>query len=537
MKKNFIYILVICLILMTFTSCGDDEVDHGENRAFVYSIAANPQNLDPQVTTDNSSLIIIKNVFEGLCRTDEYGAAAPGVALSWSHNSDYTQFVFVLRQDAKWSDERPVTAHDFVFAWQRGVDPATNSPTGSTLFCLKNAAQISSGAMPPSKLGVTATDDYTLVVNLAYPYPEFPVITGTAPFMPCNKDYFSSTKGHYGMDDDQLICNGPFTLTEKSWVKDEQVKVFKNEFYVGQNVVTPRSVNFVIRKNKVDYLSNVIAGTADAAAFEYSDLERVKENKLNYISFTDTTWGLAFNTKHALMSSKDIRLAFAYSIDNTAYVNHIPAGMMEAYDIIPPATHLNGQLYRELVGNGYKLSQDIDAAKLYLKNGLGNLGHKTLPKVTILCPEGEDILLMMQYLLQSWQENLKVYINIEQLSLSDIKTRIRQGDYQIALYPVTPTKDGPLTCLNIFRSSNSSNPSKYSGYAYEALLDTAATAQSQEEAIASLVAAERMLNEEAVFYPLYYGTSYFALRNGVSRIIFSPFDASADFSQALRLIK
>lgn len=217
-------------------------------------------------------------------------------------------------------------------------------------------------------------------------------------------------------------------------------------------------------------------------------------------------------------------------------MDNIPKGMSPAYDVIPPATHYNGTLYREIAGNGYKLKQDNDAAMGYLNNGLGSKGYNSLPKITVLCPDNQEILLLMQYLLQSWQQNLKVYINIKQLSLSEIKTKITTGDYQIALYPITPDKDGPITCLNTFRSSYYSNPSKYSNYSYDSLLEQAATAGSSEAAVSALVAAEKMLNEEAVFYPMYYETSYYAIRKGVTGIIFSPFDTTADFSQAKRIL-
>lgn len=305
MKKIISVLLCFLLVTGILTSCGDNEdKDTGANKAFTYSISSNPKNLDPQVTTDNNSLLVIKNVFEGLVRTDEFGNAVPGVALSWENNQSNTRFTFNLRKNAKWSNETPVTAHDFEFAFKRAVDPKIGSKTCAPLFCIKNAKEINEGKANLSSLGVKAVDDYTLTVDLAYPYPEFPIMTSMPQFMPCNEEYFISTKGHYGMNDDQLICNGPFTLTEKSWVEDEQIKIYRNEYYKGEKAVSPRSVNFVIRKNDVDYVGNVISGNADAAPAQHSDFERIANGKLSYSEFTDTTWGLPLTLRISFFQAR-----------------------------------------------------------------------------------------------------------------------------------------------------------------------------------------------------------------------------------------
>ena len=85
------------------------------------------ESLDPQVATDGTSFEVIANYTDGLTQMDADGAAVPAIAESWDVSEDGTVYTFHLRQDANWSNGEPVTADDFIFAWQRAVDPALAS--------------------------------------------------------------------------------------------------------------------------------------------------------------------------------------------------------------------------------------------------------------------------------------------------------------------------------------------------------------------------------------------------------------------------
>ena len=99
---------------------------------------------------------------------DAAASPIPGAATSWSVAPDGKTWTFHLR-DHLWSDGRNVTAQDFVFAWQRLLDPKTGAAYAYNLWVVKNAHAISEGKLPPSALGVRAADDRTLVVELEHP--------------------------------------------------------------------------------------------------------------------------------------------------------------------------------------------------------------------------------------------------------------------------------------------------------------------------------------------------------------------------------
>ena len=133
------------------------------------------QSLDPQVATDGTSFEVIADYTDGLMQMDADGAAVPAIAETYDISEDGKTYTFHLR-DAKWSNGEAVTAADFVFGWQRAVDPATASEYSymlSDIGQVVNAAEIIAGEKPVTDLGVTAVDDKTLEVQLNVPVSYF----------------------------------------------------------------------------------------------------------------------------------------------------------------------------------------------------------------------------------------------------------------------------------------------------------------------------------------------------------------------------
>ena len=133
------------------------------------------QSLDPQIATDGTSFEVIADYTDGLMQMDADGAAVPAIAETYDISEDGKTYTFHLR-DAKWSNGDAVTAADFVFGWQRAVDPANASEYSymlSDIGQVVNAAEIIAGEKPVTDLGVTAVDDKTLEVQLNVPVSYF----------------------------------------------------------------------------------------------------------------------------------------------------------------------------------------------------------------------------------------------------------------------------------------------------------------------------------------------------------------------------
>ena len=536
-KRTVALAMSVCLMfssLSVLTSCGSDD---GTDKAISYSLTDEPKNLDPQMASDNNSLLVIRNIFEGLTRFDPNGNIIPGVAEEWSINAEYTEYTFHLRKNAVWSDEAhtPLTAKDFVFAWQRALDPATKSSTCSALYCVKNARAINEGEMKPESLGVTVIDDYTLKVSMEYSYAEFVLQTPNAVFMPCNQAFFESTNGHYGLDDEYIISNGPFVLAKNGWRHDNYVRTLRNENYVGHNKVLPRVLYFGIRSADTDYFELLEGETVESAVIETKNIEKLAGTDYKYTTVTDTTWGFLFNLEKPAIEQTAIRRALMACVTDEACTGEdgkslIPYGFETANDIIPPSTHINGQLYRELAGGGFKETYDPNTARKSMNAALASVNLKRMPNITLICPDDEQIKTLMYGIMRSWQEYLYVYVNIEPLDMSTLQYRVNLGNFQMAFYPIAPTKDDPLNTLSRFTSDAASNPAFLKHPAYDALVKKASERRNTEDILAAMAAAEKYLNTYVVFYPVYYEVTYFVMRPTVSGIYFSPFDGAADFT-------
>ena len=526
----------LCILLLLSCAACEEKEPSSANKSFQYHLTAEPQTLDPQVAADESGVILIQALFEGLTRLDADGNPVPGVAEQWTPNADFTEFTFKLREEAVWNDQdgTPVTADDFVYAFRRALAPETGSATCSPMFCIQNARPVHSGELPADQLGVAATDAHTLRVVLEYPYEDFPTLTASAAFMPCHEAFFETTGGRYGLERSTLLCNGPFAIDGAyGWEHGSYINLRRSSSYVGDGKPQPSDVKFSIGSKKVDVSDPVAAlrdGTVDAISMPSDRVEDAGAAGCAVTGFEDTTWGLCFNTQNEIMRNLNIRKAFVQSFDRAKVLSHLPTGATKAEDIIPPETKLFGKNYRQQAGGGFYPQQDAAAAQL-LAAGVQELALEALPKITVLCPDDPDVKLMVNEMLTVWNEQFDNYFNMEPLTAEELASRVSSGAYQIAVCSITPESAGPLAVLNLFGSNSKNNPASLRSAGYDEYLYNAER-QSGAEAAASCAAMERYLNEQCIFYPLYYESHYFASAPGVTGIVYHPYGGGVDFINA-----
>ncbi len=119
-----------------------------------YVTGSEPETLDPQVSSGQPEARIYMALFEGLV---EYGPKdmqpIPAIAKSWEISSNVDEFLFHLRDNAKWSDGTPITANDFVYSFRRGFDPKTLSTSTELGFFIRYAEQFNTGQVFVKKNG------------------------------------------------------------------------------------------------------------------------------------------------------------------------------------------------------------------------------------------------------------------------------------------------------------------------------------------------------------------------------------------------
>lgn len=541
---NRCFCLFLCVIFCLGLSACMGKEDGPTTETISYNLDKEPKSLDPQIADDYAARIAILALYEGLVRIGEDGKPKPGVAASWESNADFTTFTFSLRQDARWPSwskskeesvkERPVTAEDFVYGLQRALDPATGSTTSGALFPIKNAEKVSKGEASISELGVTALNDYTLVVDLEYSYEDFPALMALPAAMPCNREFFEQSGGQYGLEVTSVLGNGPYQFANRySWEHSASITLVRSDSYKGEYQPVPAGIHFTIGETESNAAGAIMDGMVDAAPLPGDQMDIAQSQGFHLTSFEDTTWGLCFNTKNEVFKNLNVRKSFVQSLDRNYVLSALPQNYTVADDIIAPGTTLGGESYRSQAGGGFYLKQDDNARKL-LETGLVELGLERLPAIRVLCLDDPQTTAMVNNMLELWSRKLGYYINMVPLSRSELNSRIRTGDYQIALAPLRAENDGPMEFLSLFASDNASNPVGFVSSQFDAYLDQAAE-KPLNEGIESYVAAEKYLNDQAVFYPLYYEKRYFASAADVTGIWFHSYDSGVDFIAATKV--
>ncbi len=530
--KTVLLCVFLCILGVCLPACQAGGLPSTANAALTYRLSDEPVTLDPQIAADTNAMITIEALFEGLTRLDADNEPIPGAAESWSSNTDHTVFTFQLRENAVWSNGDPVTAQDFLYAFQRALDPATGSTTCEPMYCIKNAEQIRAGTLPVSELGVSAQGDFTLIVELEYPYEEFPALTATTPFMPCHEEFFLSCEGQYGLDARYVLGNGPFTMASRyAWEHGESISLTRSETYQGEDAVYPSSLTLSIGSlEEGKSLQALLDGTTCAASITVGELAAAEEAGCKITSFQDTTWGLVFNTSSESLKDEVIRKAFIQTLDREKLLEYLPEETIAASDILSPSTVFHGSNYRQLAGSGFFLPQDASAFA-NAQSFLSSQEQQNMPSITVLCPDDEAVKRMVNEMLIAWNETMGQYFNMEPLSRTELERRVSSGNYDMALYPLQASGEEPQQVLSLFTSGREDNPAHLQSAEYDALLSSLHTLSS-EEMLARLVSAEKYLNDHAVFYPLYYESHYYATAPGIIGVIFHPYGRGIDFIRA-----
>lgn len=521
--------LLAVVLLLSLAGCAGDKTT-----AFAFDIAQDPQNLDPQLATDSASLLVLQNTLEGLMSYASDGALTEGAARSYTVSPDGQTYVFTLDEQSQWiyrgEEYAPVTAHDFVFAFQRIFDTNTASPYKKEFMCLRNAEEVEAGTKPKEALGVYASKTYELTVELAYPFDGFLALTATTPAMPCNPALFTQTKGKYGTNIKNMAFNGPFVLS--AWKEGESLTLKKNGAYHRADEVVPSRVVLYPGAQAADSEARFLDGQTDVLSVPGDRIEGLVTQGFGYAQFQDITWALLLNTADPAFSNQNVRLAFAHAFTNASYVNQFPIWLKRAGGLIPPVVTSGAQPYRRTAGLDLMLSYDPETARALLAQGLAELELTKLSGVKVLCPQEEPFGFLMQYVQQTWQDDLSAFVTLERKSGQEIAQAVKDGGYQIALVPLRPDSDNVGEMLSQFSSDSPKNVTGYRSEEYDALLAAATRAATQEQAVEKLMQAERQLIGQAALIPFAYQTSFYAVAPNARDIIISPFGGGLYFKYA-----
>jgi oligopeptide transport system substrate-binding protein len=390
---------------------------------------AEPPTLDPGLAEDVVSIEVITQLFEGLVAFDDKGTIRGLGAEKWDVSQDGLIYTFTLRQGPKWSDGKPVTAQDYVWAWQRNVDPKTASPYANTLFPVKNAEAINEGNMEPSTLGVQARDDRTLVVTLEKPAAYFLRLASTWTLMPLRQDVIDKS-GDKWTEPQNIVTNGLFKLRE--WRHDTQIVLERNDDYWGQKPTLQRATYRLFPEGGSDQvLAAYEAGEVDTfgtgASFELppNQVDRVMadpklKSELKTFDQSATNF-ISVNTRREHLKDPRVRMALGQALDRTQIVNQVLKRPGEpAYTLQP----------KGIVGRKPELwpKDDLPAAKKLLADA-GFPDGRGFPAITFTYNTSAQWKPLAEYLQQRWKETLGIDVKLDSMEFAVFLKWRREEDW------------------------------------------------------------------------------------------------------------
>lgn len=483
-----------------------------------YALSAEPESIDPRMSTSLSAATVQAQLFEGLMTLNEQNRPVAAAAEKWEVSPDGRKYVFTLRKGLKWSNGDAVTAHDFEYAWKTGLDPELASPNAYMLYCLKNGEAYATKKAEVSQIGVRAKDDLTLEVELERPTAYFLSLTAFHAYYPVHKKTVSANS-KWANQPQTLIGNGPFKLAE--WVKSSRMDLLKNDHYWDAAKVKSVKLELYLLDNSSTALSMFESGQLDMGdSIPPSEVPRlVKDGKVKIYPFLGTFY-VSFQVSKPPFDNPKVRQAFSLAIDRKSITEKLlRGGQIPALAFVPPgiADALPGEDFRGKAGD---LLQDnaIDTArKLLTEAGFPDGGG--FPPVTFLYNTSESNKVVAEALQEMWKKNLGVQVTVSNQEWKVYWDSLDRHNFQMARESWSGDYADPLTFLDLFVSGGSNNAPDYRNPTYDELIIAAQNGIDPTQRMRALHAAEKILMDQAVIAPVFFQTNPVMVRAQVKGVL------------------
>lgn len=477
-----------------------------EKQVITINNGAEPQSFDPHKTEGVPEAEIGYQLLEGLVSKDADGNIIPAVAVSWESTPDFKQWTFKLRPEAKWSNGEPVTAHDFVYSFQRLVNPQTAAPYSSYLSYMQveNAQEIIDGKKKPEELGAKALDDYTLQLTLHSPVPYLVGMTAHQSVLPVPKSVVEKF-GDAWVKQENFVGNGAYRLTNH--VINEKIEFERSPTYWNdKETVIDKAVYLAIPLANTD-VQRYRAGEIDITNYGLpTDLYQKLKKEIPDEVFTVrtlSTYMYELNNKKAPFDNIKVRKALNLALDRRVITDKVLAqGQTPTYVFTPTYISEGGAIKQPAYSEQPMAERNAEAIKLLEEAGYSKANPL---KFSILYNTSENHKKIAIAAASLWKQNTKGLVDVK-LENQEWKTYIdtrRQGKYDVARAGWAADYDHATTFLNYFLSNSSNNTAFYKNKAYDdALAESYKTAEAEGRKAAYAKAEEVLANDYGLI-PVY----------------------------------
>jgi oligopeptide transport system substrate-binding protein len=443
--------MMLGLGLPVLAACGRRERYFGRStppstQALVYEIPAEPTGFDPATSIGGAEQYVLPALSEGLfsCNPETLEPQA-GLATHYHVHAKLMEYTFFLRghpnprgtklagagieqKPALWSDGRPVTADDVVYAWRRIADPALGSVFAVNLFMVANAQEIAEGKAGPETLGVRSVDDFTLHVTLRAPAAHFLRVAATQGLAPVPR-HAIQIHGALWATPGRIISSGPFQLHE--WKPYDRIVVRKNPRYHAADRVFLQEIVFIPVTDSATGVNLYKTGSVHAMhgrAIPPLWIPALRGRTDFHSAPAYRSLFYAFNTRRPPFDNVLVRYAFAMATDKREITRFLDGGQTPARTLVPPFGGYQGinTLPVEAGGRVWDvLSYDPEAARELLRLSAQDhlITHLTFPNRS----RSKE---MAQILQKQWRERLGVQINLVMMDWNVWVQTVWSGAYR-----------------------------------------------------------------------------------------------------------
>ena len=466
---------------------------------------AEPDTLDPQKATGQWENNILGDMLMGLTTEDPTGMPIPGMAVSYTTSEDGLVWTFKLRPDAVWSDGVPVTAGDFVFAFQRINDPKTGSQYSTITHVIKNARKVNMQELPPDQIGARAIDDKTLEITLEHPASYLPSMLQHYAFYPVPKHVIDKV-GDDWVKPANYVSNGAFVLV--TWRPNEYVRVKKNDKFFDAANVKIDEINYYSQEDQVAAVKRFRAGEYDLnTGIPGQLLDELKRSMPDSIRIAPyiANWYIVFNLTKDPWKDVRIRTALGLAIDREQITDRIlRGGETPAYTIVQPNVpgypHTAKLFYKDMP----MVERQKKARELLAEAGYGPENPLTFEYLHFQSTDGKRIAVALQGM---WKA-IGVNMTPSGAETKVVYTNLRQQNFEVAL--AGWIADFPDASSYLFLAKTSSEEMNYSKYSNAEFDQMNIDGDNEPDPVKRgeiLDRAEQILLDEGAMVPVYDAVS------------------------------
>ncbi|MGX7109050.1 peptide ABC transporter substrate-binding protein [Facklamia miroungae] len=540
--KNKLFKLITISLAVTVILVGNlstvsaQEIDPNVEQKLSIMSIGELATLDSMLYNDTPSSDMIGQIFEGLYRVSTGSEVELGQAEKVDISEDGLTYTFTLRDGLVWSNGDPVTAEDYVFTYQRLVDP-NNANTSSSVEVFKNASKVRNSEAELSELGVTAPDEKTLVIELEYPAPYLPKLLTGSRFMPVNQKVVEEKGQSYGTSTDAIAMNGPFLIEGWEGTSLEWKLVKNPNYWDAENVFLDEVQVSVVKETGTG------ADLFDAGELDYTILNDQFVGQYTGAEFFHqipkaTIGHLQFNATKEPTNNIALRRAILQAIDKDTYTQSvIQDGSTSLNGFVPSGFDINddGVDYREEAGE--LLTYNVEAAQKNWETAKEELGKDQI-ELQLLISDSDLASRTAEYIQAQLMQNLPgLTITIRSVPLQNRLELQRSLDFDFFYGTWAPDYQDAINFVEQMESDGGINFGQYSNEKVDQLIDQARNefANDPHKRRQALIEAEKIaVGEEASQSSFYQASTTYLLDNTVEGFEVLPFGRTINLRTTYR---